>query len=67
MWSKFMNTSIKYKIIFLTVFVSSLAFIFSATLRFFPLLFSEIGNIIQAQRLRGLAMEKMNIIQRVSV
>jgi len=44
-----------------------LAFIFSATLRFFPLLFSEIGNIIQAQRLRGLAMEKMNIIQRVSV
>lgn len=44
-----------------------LAFIFSATLRFFPLLFSEIGMIIQAQRLRGLAMEKMNIIQRVSV
>lgn len=44
-----------------------LAFIFSATLRFFPLLFSEIGNIIQAQRLRGLAMEKMNIIKRVTV
>lgn len=44
-----------------------LAFIFSATLRFFPLLFSEIGMIVQAQRLRGLAMEKMNIIQRVSV
>ncbi len=44
-----------------------LAFIFSATLRFFPLLFSEIGMIIQAQRLRGLAMEKMNIFQRVSV
>lgn len=44
-----------------------LAFILSATLRFFPLLFSEIGMIVQAQRLRGLAMEKMNIIQRVSV
>lgn len=44
-----------------------LAFIFSATLRFFPLLFSEIGMIIQAQRLRGLAMEKMNIFQRVKV
>jgi energy-coupling factor transport system permease protein len=44
-----------------------LAFIFSSTLRFFPLLFSEIGMIIQAQRLRGLAMEKMNIIKRISV
>ena len=44
-----------------------LAFIFSATLRFFPLLFSEIGMIIQAQRLRGLAMEKMNLIKRVVV
>ena len=44
-----------------------IAFIFSATMRFFPLLFSDIGNIIQAQRLRGLAMEKMNIIQRVTV
>ena len=44
-----------------------LAFIFSATLRFFPLLFEETRNIIQAQRLRGLALEKMNIIQRVKV
>jgi energy-coupling factor transport system permease protein len=44
-----------------------IAFIFSSTLRFFPLLFSEIGAIIEAQRLRGLAMEKMNPIQRVSV
>ena len=44
-----------------------LAFIISSTLRFFPLLFSEIGNIIQAQRLRGLAMEKMNFIQRIKV
>ena len=44
-----------------------LAFIFSSTLRFFPLLFSEIGMIIQAQRLRGLAMEKMNVFQRIKV
>lgn len=44
-----------------------IAFIFSSTLRFFPLLFAEIGSIIEAQRLRGLAMEKMNPIQRVSV
>jgi energy-coupling factor transport system permease protein len=44
-----------------------IAFIFSSTLRFFPLLFSEIGAIIEAQRLRGLAMEKMNPLQRVSV
>ncbi len=44
-----------------------IAFIFSATLRFFPVLFQEINNIIEAQRLRGLAMEKMNPIQRLSV
>ena len=44
-----------------------IAFIFSATLRFFPLLFQEINMIIEAQRLRGLPMEKMNPIQRVSV
>lgn len=44
-----------------------IAFIFSATLRFFPLLFSEINTIIEAQRLRGLAMEKMGPIQRIQV
>ncbi len=44
-----------------------IAFIFSSTLRFFPLLFEEIGTIIEAQRLRGLAMEKMGIIKRLSV
>jgi energy-coupling factor transport system permease protein len=44
-----------------------IAFIFSSTLRFFPLLFQEIQNIIEAQRLRGLAMEKMGPIKRVSV
>ncbi len=41
-----------------------IAFIFSATLRFFPLLFQEINTIIEAQRLRGLAMEKMGPIKR---
>lgn len=44
-----------------------LAFIFSATLRFFPLLFQEINTIIEAQRLRGLALEKMGIIKRIFV
>lgn len=44
-----------------------IAFIFSSTLRFFPLLFQEIGAIIEAQRLRGLAMEKMGPIKRIRV
>ena len=44
-----------------------LVFIFSSTLRFFPLLFEEIQTIIEAQRLRGLAMEKMGPIKRVRV
>ena len=44
-----------------------IAFIFSSTLRFFPLLFEEIGTIIEAQRLRGLAMEKMGPIKRMRV
>jgi len=44
-----------------------IAFIFTATLRFFPLLFQEIGTIIEAQRLRGLAMEKMGPVKRVRV
>jgi energy-coupling factor transport system permease protein len=44
-----------------------LTFIFSSTLRFFPILFEEIQSIIEAQRLRGLAMEKMNPVQRVRV
>jgi energy-coupling factor transport system permease protein len=44
-----------------------IAFIFSSTLRFFPVLFQEIQTIIEAQRLRGLAIEKMNPIQRLSV
>jgi energy-coupling factor transport system permease protein len=44
-----------------------LVFIFSSTLRFFPLLFEEIQTIIEAQRLRGLAMEKMGPVKRVRV
>ncbi len=44
-----------------------LAFIFSSTLRFFPLLIEEFNTIIEAQRLRGLAMEKMGAVKRVRV
>lgn len=44
-----------------------IAFIFSATLRFFPLLFQEAGYIIEAQRLRGLVVERMNPVKRVRV
>ena len=44
-----------------------LVFIFSSTLRFFPLLFEDIQTIIEAQRLRGLAMEKMGPVKRVRV
>lgn len=42
-------------------------FIFSSTLRFFPVLFQEIQTIIEAQRLRGLALEKLGPIQRVRI
>ncbi len=44
-----------------------LAFVFSSTLRFFPLLVSEFRTIIEAQRLRGLALEQMRLVQRVRV
>ncbi|WP_013322344.1 energy-coupling factor transporter transmembrane component T family protein [Gloeothece verrucosa] len=44
-----------------------IVFIFSSTLRFFPLLFDEIQAIIQAQRLRGLAFEKMGLLKRIRV
>ena len=43
------------------------AFIFSIALRFVPFLFSEINAIMEAQRLRGLAMEKMNVFRRIPV
>jgi energy-coupling factor transport system permease protein len=44
-----------------------ISFIFSSTLRFFPLLFEDVHSIIEAQRLRGLAMEKMNVIKKITV
>jgi energy-coupling factor transport system permease protein len=44
-----------------------LVFIFSSTLRFFPLLFDEVQTIIEAQRLRGLAVETMGLLQRARV
>lgn len=44
-----------------------IVFIFSSTLRFFPLLLQEIQSIIEAQRLRGLAIEKMNWLKRGKV
>jgi len=43
------------------------AFVFSATLRFVPLLLQGINSIIEAQRLRGLALEKMNLLRRLVV
>jgi energy-coupling factor transport system permease protein len=44
-----------------------LTFVFSSTLRFFPLLFDEIAAIIEAQRLRGLAFERLGPLARVRV
>jgi energy-coupling factor transport system permease protein len=44
-----------------------IVFVFSSTLRFFPILFDEANAIIEAQRLRGLAFEKMGPIRRVRV
>ena len=43
------------------------AFIFSITLRFVPFIFGEIDAIMESQRLRGLALEKMNFFQRIPV
>jgi energy-coupling factor transport system permease protein len=43
------------------------AFVFASTLRFFPMLFEQIQMIIEAQRLRGLATEKMNMFQRMKI
>jgi energy-coupling factor transport system permease protein len=44
-----------------------LVFIFSSTFRFFPLLLEEAQTIIEAQRLRGLAVEKMRLFERARV
>ncbi len=51
------QTKVPYKIVF----------VFSSTLRFFPLLFEELQTIVEAQRLRGLALEQMNPLQKVQV
>jgi energy-coupling factor transport system permease protein len=45
----------------------SVAFVFSATLRFVPLLLTEVQLIIEAQRLRGLAVEEMGVLRRLAV
>jgi energy-coupling factor transport system permease protein len=45
----------------------SVAFVFSATLRFFPVLLIEAQSIIEAQRLRGLAVESMGLLRRARV
>ncbi|MCD4673066.1 MAG: energy-coupling factor transporter transmembrane protein EcfT [Anaerolineaceae bacterium] len=44
-----------------------LAFIFSSTFRFSPLLWSEFNKIVAAQRLRGMALESMGLMKRVRV
>lgn len=44
-----------------------IVFIFSSTLRFFPLLLEEIQGILEAQQLRGLALEKMGLIRKGKV
>ena len=44
-----------------------IVFVFSSTLRFFPILFDELQTIIQAQRLRGLALEEMGLVKKARV
>lgn len=43
------------------------AYVFSVGLRFVPFIFSELSTITEAQRLRGLAIEKMGFIKRIPV
>jgi energy-coupling factor transport system permease protein len=43
----------------------TLAFAFTSTLRFFPLLFDEVAFVIEAQRLRGFAAEELGAVARV--
>ncbi|MBC7223293.1 MAG: energy-coupling factor transporter transmembrane protein EcfT [Anaerolineae bacterium] len=43
------------------------AFVLASTLRFVPLLLEEVQGIVEAQRLRGLEMERMGVVQRVRV
>lgn len=42
-------------------------FIFSSTLRFVPLLFSEVQSILEAQRLRGMDVSRMGWLRRGQV
>jgi energy-coupling factor transport system permease protein len=44
-----------------------LVFVFSSSLRFFPLIFDEIRAVMETQRLRGYALEEMGTLQRVRV
>ena len=44
-----------------------LAFILSATLRFFPMLLADVRSIVDAQRMRGLAVERMGLVGRLRV
>lgn len=44
-----------------------LAFILSATLRFFPMLLGDVRAIIDAQRMRGLAVERMGLVGRLRI
>lgn len=44
-----------------------LVFVFSSSLRFFPLIFDEIRAVMETQRLRGYAVEEMGALQRVKV
>lgn len=44
-----------------------IAFVLASTLRFFPLLFTDIQAITEAQRLRGLAPESMGLVRRARI
>jgi len=44
-----------------------IVFIFSSTLRLFPLLAQELEGIIDAQKLRGLSIEKMGLLRKARV
>ncbi|BDA39411.1 energy-coupling factor transporter transmembrane component T family protein [Candidatus Atelocyanobacterium thalassae] len=44
-----------------------IVFIFSSTLRFFPLLIEEIQSILEAQKLRGLALGKLSLVKKATI
>lgn len=44
-----------------------IVFIFSSTLRFFPLLVEEIQSILEAQKLRGLALNKVSFKKKAII